>query len=246
MKRLLCLVLLLLCAVPAVRAERLTDEQLVSYYDNSLFIGDSLQRMLRNHIAPLQKKDPAFFRGVKFYTAYNYQLSTAAKDKVFSGRVNLVYKGRERTMFEIVSLLEPPKLFILAGLNDRVAFHPGKTMEYVEQIVAGVAKYSPGTQVYFLSLPPVTEKVEKKYHLQAKWDDYNKILGAKCREVGAVFIDIATDLKGENGLMIKGISSDGEYHLNDRGNAIVVQTLLDFAQARYDEGLWTPVKEDNP
>lgn len=243
MKRLLCLLLLvLLTAGCAARAERLTDEQLVSYYDDALFVGDSLPRMLRNYIVPLQKKDPGFFRGVRFYTAYNYQLSTAAKDRVFSQRVNLVYKGRERTLYELVTLLNPPKLFILAGLNDRSAFHPEKSMEYVRTIVTRMKETAPDTEVYFFSLPPVTAKVEKKNHLQAKWDSYNELLKATCEETGAVYIDIATDLKGEDGLMIPGISSDGEFHLNDRGNAIWVQTLLDFAQSRYDAGLWQPAE----
>ena len=41
----------------------------------------------------------------------------------------------------------------------------------------------------------------------------------------------------------KGISHDGEYHLNDKGNAIWVQTLLDFAQGEYDANRWVPVDE---
>ena len=67
-----------------------------------------------------------------------------------------------------------------------------------------------------------------------------RTLAEKCPEVGAHFIDIATNLKGEDGLMKKGISHDGEYHLNEQGNAIWAQALLDFAQAQYDLGLWVP------
>ena len=117
-------------------------------------------------------------------------------------------------------------------------------MEYIDKIMELMEKYAPDTQVYFFSLTPVTAAVEKKRpKLQEKWDAYNVLLEQKCQEVGAIYIDIATDLKGENGFMKKGISHDGEYHLNDKGNAIWVQTLLDFAQGEYDANRWVPVDE---
>jgi len=39
---------------------------------------------------------------------------------------------------------------------------------------------------------------------------------------------------------VKGLSSDGEYHLNEKGNEIVVRNLLDYVQGLADAGLWAP------
>ena len=56
------------------QAERLPDSILMTYYDQSLFVGDSLVVMFRNYVRGAQKKDPAYFSGIKFYGAYSYQL----------------------------------------------------------------------------------------------------------------------------------------------------------------------------
>ena len=242
MRRFCCLLLCLMVLISFAHAERLTEEQLVSFYDESLFIGDSQIRMLRNYIAPLQKENPAFFRDVHFYTAYNYQMGTAAMDQVVSSRVNLTYKGMERTMYYIASRYQPPRLFFLAGMNDRIAFHVDRGMKYVDRIMEHMAKYCPDTKMYFFSLPPITEKFEKKEHAREKMDAYNEMLAAKCEEVGAGYVEIASALKGENGFMLPGISSDGETHFNDEGNKIWVQRMLDYAQEQYEAGLWTPEK----
>ena len=53
-------------------------------------------------------------------------------------------------------------------------------------------------------------------------------------------MEVAEPLKNEDGQLRFALSHDGLYHLNDDGNAILLRTLLDFAQTRYDAGLWTP------
>lgn len=237
---------MLLCAVllaGTAYAERLPDEQLVTYYNHSIFVGDSLPRMFRNYVVnTVQKEHPDYFKETKFYTAYSYQLYTASLEKPSSSRVNLTYKGYDTTMCRLMEKLKPEKLFILAGLNDKIGEYPDRGMRYVEKIMELMKEYAPDTQVYFFSLTPVTAAVNKKRpHLQEKWDAYNELLEQKCQEVGAIYIDIATNLKGENGFMKKGISHDGEYHLNDKGNAIWLQTLLDFAQSEYDALRWVPM-----
>ncbi|MBE5804905.1 MAG: hypothetical protein E7316_10400 [Clostridiales bacterium] len=246
MKRLLAFVLCLMLLAGTACAERLPDEQLVTYYNKSVFVGDSLVRMLRNYIVNTeQKAHPDYFKDTRFFAEYSYQLYAASRETPSSSKVDLKYKGSDITLCKLMEKLQPEKLFILAGLNDKIGEKTEKGMEYIDKIMALMAEYAPDTQVYFFSLTPVTAKVEKKRpNLQSKWDAYNVELEKKCEEVGAIYIDIATDLKGENGLMKKGISHDGEYHLNDKGNAIWVQTLLDFAQSQYDANKWVPVDEE--
>lgn len=253
MKRLFALLLGVMLLLGAAFAEqttdaeqtestRLPDDVLVTYYEHSVFVGDSLPRMFRNYVVNVvQKEHPDYFKDVKFYTAYSYQLYSATLRSPSSSKVNLTYKGGDTTLCRLMGALKPEKLFLLAGLNDKIGEKTEKGMEYIDKIMALMEEFSPETQVYFFSLTPVTAKVEKKRpNLQSKWDAYNEALEQKCAEVGAIYIDIATDLKGEDGLMKSGISHDGEYHLNDKGNAIWLQTLLDFAQSEYDALRWIP------
>ena len=240
-KRLCALLLCVLMLLGAAGAERLTDQQLMSYYQDAVVVGDSLPRMLKNYLSARQEEDPSFFEGLRFFTYYSYRLRSAAREFPDPEEVNLVYKGTDYTLCQLMNLLRPGKVFILAGLNDKIGEKPEAGMQYVEEIMALMAAYAPDTQVYFFSLSPVTYRVEQERpHLQEKWDAYNAMLKEKCEAVGALYVEIAEPLKNEKGLLPLSLSHDGQYHLNDDGNAIWVQILLDYAQGRYDAGFWDP------
>ena len=239
MKQFWGLLLALALLLSAAGAERLTDEQLEAYYDGSLFVGDSLERQLSGYIKTLQKEHPEYFRDAVFIGANSYQLRAASRERPESDAVNLLRKGRNMTLCQIAGDLKPTGVFLLAGINDRIDAHPDVGMKYVTNIVALMEKYAPDSRMHFLSLTPITERVNGK-NRQAALDEYNEMLRAKCGELGAFYVDIATGLKDENGLLPLELSRDREYHLNDAGNARVVELLLDFAQAQYDAGLWKP------
>lgn len=244
MKRLLAFLLVLILLTGSALADRLPDEQLVTYFKDSVFIGDSITRMFRNYIVnEVKKEHPDYFDETKFYTAYSFQLYSAAQRVLPKEKVALTYKGRDVTMYDIVKALKPDRLFILAGVNDKIGDRIEKGMEYVEKIVALAKKASPKTQVYFFSVTPTTARVEEKRPgLQSRWNAYNVELEKKCQELGVFYIDIATALKDEEGFLNTELSHDYEYHLNDAGNAIWLNTLLDFAQSEYEAGNWTPAE----
>lgn len=242
----LCLALLPFALSPeAHAADRLPDQTLMTYYNNSIFAGDSLIRMFRNYVKGRQEKEPDYFSGIKFYSTYSIQLRTLGLEWVVSELSNLVYKGSDQVLCRIVKSVGADKVFILAGLNDNLSREQDgsgidRGIRYVHNIVNMVRKYSPETLIYFFSLTPVTKKIEDSRHVQAVWDNYNEQLKAACEELDAIYIDIATALKDENGLLPKEITTDNEYHLNEEGNAIWAQLLLDFAQEQYEAGIWTP------
>ena len=246
---LICLALLPAGALaqPADSAARLPDETLMSYYDSAIFAGDSLIRMFRNYVKDRQEKEPNYFSGIRFYSSYSIQLRTLGLEWVNQELTNLVFRGSDEVLCKIAKTLKPDKVFILAGLNDNFSRERNgegidRGMRYVNNIVKALNKHVPGTEIYFFSLTPVTKKVDDTRHIQALWDQFNARLEETCRELGATYIDIATALKDETGLLPKEITSEGEYHLNAQGNAIWAQVLLDFAQAQYDAGLWTPAQ----
>lgn len=235
------LLLCLLMFAGAAGAERLQDQQLMSYYQNSVVVGDSIPRMLRNYIAGKQETDPTYFEGMRFFTYYRYMLRSAAREKPEEEEVNLVLKGTDYTLCQLMGQLQPDKVFILAGLNDKIGEKIDQGMAYVDEMMRLMAQYAPDTKVYFFSLTPVTYRVEdERPGLTQRWNEYNARLQQKCGEVGALYVDVATPLKNEKGFLPMEWSHDSQYHLNDEGNAIWAQTLLDYAQSRYDAGLWSP------
>lgn len=245
MKRLLIILLCLLLAAPAACGERLPDEQLITYYDQAFFVGDSLCEMLRYYVnGVVRREHPDYFRDVKFFTAHGYKLETAALRRPSYTETNLMYKGGAITVCGLAEKLQPEKMFILVGMNDRIGDHIDQGVAWIDTIIAMVQEVSPDTTLHFFSLTPIAAQVEKKaLGRQEKWDAYNAALKEKCADAGVHFIDIATGLKGEDGLLAPALASEDGYHVNNDGNAIWVQTLLDFAQSQYELGLWAPADQ---
>ena len=235
----LALLLSLACALPG-GAEKLTQAQLISYYDNAVFVGDSITAQLLVYMRETQRKDPDFFPKVKFLTAQSYSLYTASRKNLLSGKPNLKYRGEEMPLCRILKELKPSKALILLGTNDYIGETIEKGITYDERIIDLAAEFAPDTQIIFESLTPVTRAFCKRKDYRALWDNYNEALEKMCAERDVPYIDISTALKDEEGYLRENLSSDGKYHLKPEGLQLWLDALLDFAQNEYDQGRWTP------
>ena len=243
----LLLIVLACCSFLPARAEneaeRLTDAQLVSYYKNAVFVGDSITAQLLVYVREQQQRDPHFFEGVKFLTAHSYSLYTASRRNLLASAPNLKYRGKEMPLCAILKETKPTKALILLGVNDYIGEQIQKGVGYDERIIDLAAEFCPDMDIIFQSLTPVTAAFCRKKDYRTMWDEYNRAMKEAVEQKGAGYIDIATRLKDEDGYLNKAYSSDGKYHLNPKGLKLWIDALLDYAQTQYEQGLWTP--EDN-
>ncbi len=248
MRRLMTILLCALLLVPAASAEdmpapgRLPDAVLHTYYDGSLFVGDSLVDGFRGFTRGERSKGRAFRAVGRFFAADRFALHSASTERLSGTRSQLRFNGYDVTLAWIMGRLQPRRVFILAGLNDDIHIHVDRADRYIDRIMALRDSHSPGTEICFFSLVPVSARVGPKR--QREHDAYNDWLREKCAQVGAVFVDIASGLKGGDGFLPAGFCSDGRYHLNRSGNTVWARELLDFAQSRYEAGLWDPQETD--
>jgi len=243
MRRILCFFMLwalLLCCLPAARGEALTEEQLLSYYDGCVFVGDSITRQLRVYILEKQKTDPGFMKNTKFLVTQSYFLYTASLKNLRKDANNLIYRGTEMPLCRILGEMKPKRALILLGVNDYIGEQIEKGIGYCERIIDRAAEFSPDTQIIFESLTPVTERFCRRKDYRTMWDQYNAALEEMCARRGVGYVDIATPLKDEEGYLRKEYSSDGKYHLKDKGLQLWLDTLADYARQQYEQGLWTP------
>lgn len=243
MKRIGAFLLLLLifagCLVPGL-AERLSENQLASYYDGAVFVGDSITAQLLVYVREKQQKDPGFFSNVKFLTAQSYSLYTASRKNLLANKPNLKYRGEEMPLCRILKEMKPTKALILLGVNDYIGETIEKGIGYDERILDLTKEFAPDTQIIFQSLTPVRPAFCKRHDYRTLWDQYNAALEAFCQERNVPYIDIASRLKDEEGYLKKGYSSDGKYHLKPAGLQLWLDALLDYAQSQYDQGVWNP------
>lgn len=236
---------------------RLPDAALMSYYDDALFVGDSLMHSFHNYVNKIRKTDPGYFGEASFRDADSYKLRFATYKTIPPGEMQYAHirdQGNKVSLYSVVKKDQPGKLILLAGLNDafttdyrqKEGLWTGmeRAAGYVEKIAGIMEEASPQTEVCMISQLPVTASaVQNKLKgpaLQERWDLVNERVYEKCMELGVRFIDAAAALKGEDGMLPPALSSDGTFHLNDAGNEILARVLLDFAQAEYEAGNWVP------
>ena len=248
MKRLIALILCLLLCCPLVRAERLADERLLSYYDDCLFIGDSIMQGFVRYRSAMRESDPSFLENLTVVCTSSISLYTASRH-VMDKDSHFLYRGMKCTMYDIVKLLKPRCVFILLGLNDPVGIKIAKAMQWVEYIIVSMPDYSRNTDVCFFSHTPVTETyclTKKREGYQDRINEYNSQLREICSRLGAAYVEIAEPFKDENGYLSAAYTSDNICHLNDDGIALWIQTLMNYAQSQYDAGFWTPGTAEAP
>ncbi len=246
MKRLLALLLCLITLCPLAAAERLDDRILLTYYDDTLFIGDSIMQGFRRYRSAMRQDDPSFLEGATVVCTSSISLYVGSR-RYLLGDFHFNYRGSDRTMYDIARITKPKRIFILLGLNDPVGIKIDRAMEWIEYIVVTMKEFAPDAEVCFFSHTPITEnycRTRKRPGYQEKLDEYNRRLRETCERTGATYIEIAEPLKGPDGYLSAAYCSDNLCHLNDEGQAVWVRCLIDHAQAEYDAGRWSPWSEE--
>ena len=229
----------------AETAERLDDSTLLSFYDDSVFFGDSRMEAFKRYVDNTQQADETFLSKTTIVAAGSISLYAASRTYP-SGDFLFYYRGRQLHMYGVAERVNPTKIFIMLGLNDPIAAKPDKGIEYVTIIITKMKETVPNAEVYFFSETPVTENfAEEKDRpdYQEQLDIYNALLKETCEANGAHYIEIARYLKGEDNLLRLDYSNDKVCHLNEDGIAVWIQCMKDYAQQQYELGLWDPYAE---
>lgn len=225
------------------KAEETPEVDYELFYDHQVFVGDSITRQLKIYIKEQMAKGVSLPEPT-FLTAQSYMLYTASRRNLINRHTNILYRGRETPLCRAIGQIQPKRVFILLGVNDYAGKDIPKHIGYCERIVDLIAEYSPDTQVYFFSLTPVTPRFSGSADLNTLWDEYNLALKEMCIAKGAIYIDISTPLKDENGYLKAEYCSDDRYHLSPAGLQVWLDTMRSFAKSQYEEGLWTPGEDD--
>ena len=106
----------------------------------------------------------------------------------------------------------PARIFILVGSNDLNSQNPN--IEYIaERYLKAVAELKdalPNAKIYIILTLPINTKYEQKASIRnAKITEFDKQVVKLCNEQGVYYIDMATSLKGADGMLREELTSDG-------------------------------------
>lgn len=206
-----------------------------SYFDQAVFIGDSITNQLGVYVGRVRTLTPDYmgtarFGGVAYYSVTN---ATSAID---SGVPHHVYKGETLNSANFIATLhqESPvaRAYIMLGMNDINRYSsPEPILQLYQTYITQIQEKNPHLEIVLMSMTPVGESLGEQGSGKlnpTNISEFNAALKDLCQDQGYGFVDTFGPLQDEEGFLPDPISADG-FHLNNDGYAAIVELLCDQA-----------------
>lgn len=200
-----------------------------SFYDDAVFIGDSVSLRLdmycQAHQGALGK--------AQFLTAGSLG-SGNALEKVTSDSVHPYYQGEHMSVEDGVKASGAKKVFIMLGMNDVGLYGVEDSVKNMETLTERILEKNPDAEIYLQSMTPMLTGHERKVLNNENLDKYNAGLKELAKEKGYHFADVASVMKQEDGSLKPEYCSDPEgmgIHFTDAGAEAWIDYLLQNANS---------------
>lgn len=208
--------------------EKTAEERLAEYYDNSVFIGDSIMLGFRNY----SSKATTFVHDIDFLAAGSYSALNAMKP-VAGKNVHPMYKGKKYQVWDAVPLVGSERVFILLGMNDISPLGLEGARDTYQEVINKIVEKSPDIEINIISVT-YTLKGEGKGKLNnTNIDKYNVLLKGMAEENGWGYIDLCTSISDGAGNLGEKYCSDGFVHLSKSAYAVWEKELTRYAEKQF-------------
>lgn len=228
--------------VPTATAEPtspvVSSTQLEAYFEDTVFIGDSIMEGVRQYVAKNRGKEPTL-GSAQFLTS---TIGVSVADLLEGEKEGPFYRynGKSQPLLQILSQMECKRIFLQLGLNDMAAANPvvEKSIEQYSQLVDLLQGAAPGAEIIIITNPPkVASTWLPTYTPNRSFgnkliSEYVDGLVQMCDTRGIPYVDAHTALLDDNGALPDNYCRDGFVHLNDAGSKVVVEELYRFAAER--------------
>jgi len=186
------------CPIPETAAVEDT------YFDDALFLGDSRTEGL------------FLYSGLKH--GKQYTAVGATVESVFTKENFKTESGKEVPILDAMAGQECGKIYVMLGVNE---LGWTKTKTYHDQyakLIDRLREDHPEAKIALQTLPPVSAKqdAKKTYVNNERIKAYNEIIKTLAEEKECYFLDVASCLTGEGGVLPAKQTTDG-VHFNKAG-----------------------------
>ena len=194
-----------------------------SYFDDAVFIGDSVTLMLQYYAMKQRAEDPNFLGKANFLTAgsFSYRHAVTA---VTEASIHPTYNGTKMLVEDAISQMGAKKIYIMLGMNDIANKNYTQTMENVQTLVSRVLAKNPDAQFYFESVTPRMANSEHSYLNNEMIRGFNELLSEYAAENGYYFVNIYAGICDENGALPAQYCSDP---VSEGGNGMGIHFTYD-------------------
>lgn len=192
------------------------------YFDDALFIGDSLTRGFQEYASGIPNAKYAAYIGV-------------GPRQFMEGLVQN-RSGEQVAAIDEILAAAPKKVYLLLGTNSMATLSDEAFVKYYEDFLDFLLPQLPADTIYYLqAIPPVTAgKMESDENFSVeRIRGLNERLALLAYQKGLYFLDLFSALSDETGALRADIAS-GEIHLNDSGYSLWREFLVTHTAYRSD------------
>lgn len=178
-----------------------------SYFDDVVFIGDSVSLKLQYYVRDQRKSDENFLGKAQFLTAGSFSYINALK-AVSEASVHPSYQGTKMLLEDSIAASGAKKLYIMLGMNDIAGGRYDGTLSNLSTVISRILEKTPDVKFYFQSVTPRMEDSQTTKLNNEVIRTYNEHLLQYCEDNGYYFIDVYSALCDENGNLPAEYCSD--------------------------------------
>lgn len=192
----------------------------VGYFDNAIFMGDSLADGFKDYAAWMSLKG----RG----TLYLTQRSMTPRSFMQPGAMVDAGDAGVVDVWATIADRQPGKMYITLGTNALMAMDPAEFIESYYQLVAKIRQTSPNTTIYITTIPPTSSAYAAKEERLSKEriQQANDLIAKMCREENLALINLYDVVMGADGYLNEEINSDG-IHMTPEGYKMWLNYLIE-------------------
>lgn len=201
-----------------------------SFYENTVFIGDSISVGFANfcqYNSDSIASDSTYFlakEGCAAYIVTSELALTKYADRMPS------YQGQLQYIEDSVSqMTNLEKAVICYGINDLVGSSPEEYIVDMTILIDRILSKNPNLSIYIISIPCIAETASAGYLCNDSIQKANQLLEATCLEQGWGFINLTEYLMNENLAICTEYSSDNYVHQNKNAYQVWTNVLRNYA-----------------
>lgn len=185
------------------------------YFDDTLFIGDSLTLALSYY--PIIE-DNVEFCAYKSITPMQFVNNTKIE----------VSNNEEVAIWDEVCKKRPEKIYILLGTNALASGSNSSFILYYDKLIEMIKEQFPDATIYIEGIPPVTSKVsmERITLTNGRIRKINVEIAKMATERGCYYIDLYKALADEDNCLPNDIAQEDGIHMNEEGCRKWIDYLL--------------------
>ena len=197
----------------------------LSYFDDAIFVGDSLADGFRVYAGSLSLADTG--------ATYITRKSLSPKSFLQPG-VMIDVGGGPIDPWATIQQLNPKKVYVTLGTNALMAMSPQELIDSYYPFIHKLKENAPNAIIYVTTITPVAafkSRSEPRLSYERIYES-NQLIAKMCRDEGLALINLYDVLKSSSGYLREDISYSDGIHLTPEGygewlNYLITHTVYD-------------------